>query len=200
MNNKLLQRTKQLVALATLGGLISAIAPAAFAAQVSINIGGSYESNPFTATISYDSDLVFTSLGGGDFIAADGNPNLGSITFNYNGSSNTSAIAGILVSKNSVINGDSYAANISFYSEAYSFVIEGFLSPTPFTWDGGLLPTEANPLPFNPQEDVPVAYFFHPHAAVESYEVTSAVPVPAAAWLLGSGLIGLGSLARRRRV
>lgn len=43
-------------------------------------------------------------------------------------------------------------------------------------------------------------YFFGAEAGVTGYTYVSSVPVPAAVWLFGSGLLGLAGLARRKKV
>lgn len=196
MNNKLLQQTKRLLACAALGGLISAT-PAALAVPVQINFSGTVDSNPFSAVLHYDSDVAFTLAGNNTWLA--GGPGVGSITVTYNGSTNTDELNSIVVVQNGM-SGGTYNAAIGFYGINYQLVIDGGRSDSPFNWTGGLLPTGADPIPFDPQDSQPIAFYFHlPHGTVDSYAVSD-VPVPAAAWLLGSGLIGLGSLARRRRV
>lgn len=118
----------------------------------------------------------------------------------------------------------SYYNALGFTFNRYWFNIVSSGSPTALEWNSpitptsvtpqpgvitypavtGFLPTPSNPEPFSSAGYPPVAYFYgagNVRFAVDSYSFTppSSVPVPAAAWLFGSALLGLGGMARRRK-
>jgi|GEM_PF-2979996 len=202
-----LQKTKRILAIcATLSGLAGVFAPAASAAQVSIDLSGTLfnGAQPFTATLTYDSETVFTARDSTTLMAGDytGALNLGSITLTSGGESHSVSIYNITISQNVQSVGlENYSSVIAFYNPLYQFTISGVASDTPFTWASDLLPTPENPLPFD-SPDVALRYYFKGTGisgiSVDSYAVT-AVPLPAAVWMFGTGLIGLGGLARQRR-
>lgn len=220
MKNTFLQKTKTMIACMVFTGLATVFAPETFAAQVSINLSGFYTfaddefgpAEPFSATISFDSETAFQPFLGnpglGKWVAGDfvnHTSELGSISVTVNGVTQTTSIYNIFVQQSTPV-GPTYSAGLIFFGHDYTFQMAASESPIHFTWGPDLLPTESYPIPFwspyvSPQfllsqEDGERVF------TVDTFSVTgpAAVPLPATAWLFGAGLLGLGGLARQRRL
>lgn len=191
---------------------LSLFAQAAFSAPVLINFSGTifpYQgpSDPidFNATLSFDSELAFrpyTDSGHADsWIADNESGSVASLTiYDDQGNPYLSPIRSIVAYRN-IQTGENYHAAINFYGDSTLLIGLGGTSLTPFTWGTELLPSPSNPIPFfSPGAEIEFGMMAGPDTfLITSYSVTSAVPLPASALLLGAGLIVLGGLTRQRR-
>lgn len=192
------------------------------AANVTLSVHGtefttSGTPREFQGTIQYDTgNLLFDPWNNGGFSTSDFSPQpvQGTLQFKLGAQSYSANLTRISIWKN-VQSHSLYENFAGFYAGGYSFEMK-FSRETPVAWNRepvetagglfgpgftGLLPTSADSA-FWHQPDV-FAAFFTPSSwiIVDSYTFsgTSEVPVPAAAWLFGSGLAGLAAARTRRR-
>lgn len=183
---------------------------------------------PFTAVIQYDTSLLHFSPYGVSYAAgypainATPNPEIGSITVTTALGSQTAIFGGIDVDvytsggTPATIFGpgtpDQYNYSAVFYSSDYAFSLTS-LSPSdsPFSigspyWlptatDSQLTTTTGLNVPL--QANLQNWGVTNVGMQVNSFSITSspsAVPVPAATWLFGSGLLSLVGVTRRRKL
>lgn len=201
-----------------IGFLVSSslAAPIALAAPVTIYLegtttvqpGSTDQPLPYSATISYDTDIQFTQ--GDGYFATAPQANLGFIKVDTNGVIDDTPITRMSYNLNQV-QGSPFPTNYysSFWIQSadFNFIITATGS-TPATGEASFVPTASDPLSFFSGSGVTQSVVFgtstfDPSGVLSitsySFSAPAAVPVPAAAWLFGSGLIGLTGLARKRK-
>jgi hypothetical protein len=183
----------------------------------------------FTAMIEFDSDNALQeawSEGSGVYSAHDTNnwgivPVAGTYTLQYGSVSAVGELTTLGVLRNAAMGGTPeaplYQSSFAIGDDYTRFTIKSALQSSPLVWNNapaattvtwmgsifpatnGLLPTADAPQLW--QGGFNTVTFEAPGASfqVDSYAFTSVVPVPAAAWLFGSGLIGLAGAARSRK-
>jgi hypothetical protein len=162
---------------------------------------GSSVANAASVTGSMSLGGTYTLDGGSDFVSAEG-INLGSVVASADASGSLGSTVSLLTAGNvntSPLTYDPFAPIVNLLDIGGWQIDLGTLNIDSRT-GSALFLTGTGSVSGNGFDITPAAWSLSAQSTAGTYSMTvSAVPVPAAVWLFGSGLIGLVAAAKRKR-